>query len=67
LPALAWRFEPAARPGNQTSNLTKNPNYMSETKNPNKKDIRDLKPNKDAKGGGTSGSTTAGRGTHKPQ
>jgi hypothetical protein len=29
--------------------------------------VRDLKPNKDAKGGGTSGSTTAGRGTQKPQ
>ena len=39
---------------------------MSETKDPNKKDIRDLKPNKDAKGGGSAG-TTAGRGTQKPQ
>jgi hypothetical protein len=40
---------------------------MSETKNPNKKDIRDLKPNKDAKGGGNSAGTTAGRGIQKPQ
>jgi hypothetical protein len=39
---------------------------MSETKKPNKKDIRDLKPNKDAKGGGSAG-TTAGRGIQKPQ
>jgi hypothetical protein len=28
--------------------------------------VRDLKPNKDAKGGGSAG-TTAGRGTQKPQ
>jgi hypothetical protein len=29
--------------------------------------VRDLKPNKDAKGGDNSAGTTAGRGTQKPQ
>lgn len=36
---------------------------MSEQKKEKKVDVRDLKPTKDAKGGGTSGSTTIGRGT----
>jgi hypothetical protein len=62
---VAVRIRCAAWESDKQSN--QNPNYMSETKNPNKKDIRDLKPNKDAKGGGTSGSSTAGRGTQKPQ
>jgi hypothetical protein len=30
-------------------------------------DVRDLKPNKDAKGGGGHGHTTAGRGKHHQQ
>jgi hypothetical protein len=29
--------------------------------------VRDLKPNKDAKGGGNAAGTTAGRGIQKPQ
>jgi hypothetical protein len=45
---------------------------MSETQNPDpkKKDVRDLTPDKDAKGGGHghgSGLNTAGRGKHHQQ
>jgi len=61
---VAVRTRCAAWESNKQSN--QNPNYMSETKKTSKKDIRDLKPSKDAKGGGSAG-TTAGRGIQKPQ